>query len=209
MKRYAYLILILLALFSPAFAADFEPVWEHTILPHEGGYSNNIHDPGNWTGGKEGKGRFLGTKYGVAASVYGTSLLKKGIIIKHLTKDQAREIFRQDYWDALYLGDLKSQGIAEELCDEAVNTGKPQTERLLERVWKEIEWATRAPIPVPPRFTPETIQWINAYTKDRHNRISFYNSIKMKRVKFYVNLCKQKPKMRQFFFSWIDRSVDR
>jgi len=189
-------------------AADFLPVWNNTILPHEGGYSNNIHDPGNWTGGKEGKGRFLGTKYGIAASAYGTSLLKQGIIIKHLTKAQARELFERDYWNALHLGALKSQGIADELCDEAVNTGKAQTEKLLERVWDEIEWATKEKIPVPPKFTPETIQWINVYTRERDNRIAFYNSIRIKRVKFYVNLVHKRPKLKQFFLAWVDRSVD-
>jgi lysozyme family protein len=192
----------------PAYAADFQPVWQNTILPHEGGYSNNIHDPGNWTGGKEGKGRFLGTKYGIAASVYGTSLLKKGIIIKHLTKDQAAEIFKRDYWNALYLGDLKSQGIADELCDEVVNTGKGQTEKLLERVFAEIEWAQKKPIPVPARFIPETMAWINEYTRERNNRISFYNSIRIKRIKFYINLVHKKPKMKEFLLSWVDRSCD-
>jgi len=203
-----WIICCMLGSVNPAHGADFLPVWENTILPHEGGYSNNIHDPGNWTGGKEGKGRFLGTKYGIAASVYGTSLLKKGIIIKHLTKDQAREIFKADYWDALYLGDLKSQGIADELCDETVNTGKGQTGKLLERVFAEIEWATKEKIPVSPEFTPETIQWINEYTRERGNRVAFYNSVRLKRVKFYVNLVKKRPKMKQFFLAWVDRSVD-
>ena len=205
--RKLFIILFLLIATS-AFAADFNKVWQNTILPHEGGYSNNIHDPGNWTGGKEGKGRFLGTKYGIAASVYGTSLLKKGIIIKHLTKDQARELFRRDYWDANHFGDLKSQGIADELCDQTVNVGKKQTELLLSRVFAEIEWATKEKIPVEPKFTRATIEWINEYTKPRGNRIAFFNSIRMKRVKFYVVLVKQKPKMRQFLLSWTDRSCD-
>lgn len=206
--RSLAIIALTLVFIRPCLSADFDKVWQNTILPHEGGYSNNIHDPGNWTGGREGKGRFLGTKYGIAASVYGTSLLKQGIIIKHLTKEQAKQIFKKDYWDALYLGDLKSQGIADELCDEAVNTGKGQTEKLIGRVFAEIEWATKEKIPVPPKFIPQTIEWINAYTKDRDNRISFYNSIRMKRVKFYVSLVRQKPKLKQFFFAWVDRSVD-
>jgi len=206
MRKFIICLLILIAV--PAYGADFNKVWQNTILPHEGGYSNNIHDPGNWTGGKEGKGRFLGTKYGIAASVYGTSLLKKGIIIKHLTKDQARELFRRDYWDANHFGELKSQGIADELCDQTVNVGKKQAELLLSRVLAEIEWAAKEKIPVEPKFTRATIEWINEYTKPRGNRIAFFNSIRMKRVKFYVVLVKQKPKMRQFLLSWTERSCD-
>ena len=192
---------------SSAFAADFQSVWENTILPHEGGYSNNIHDPGNWTGGKEGKGRFLGTKYGIAASQYGTSLLKQGIIIKHLTKDQARELFLRDYWLKFHFDELKSQRIAEELCDQSVNMGGAAAEALLGKVFREIEWATNVSVPVPAKFTPATIQWINEYTKTRANRVALYNSIKIKRVRFYVELIGRRPAMKLFFNSWINRSV--
>lgn len=207
--RRSSLILILFFLIAfPVNAADFLPVWEKTILPHEGGYSNNIHDPGNWTGGKEGVGRFLGTKYGIAASQYGTSLLKRGIIIKHLTKDQARDLFYKDYWLKFHFDKLKSQGIADELCDESVNMGGAAAQRLLEKVFKEIEWATKESIPVPAKFTPETIAWINKYTRTHSNRVAFYNSIRIKRVQFYVVLIQRRPALKQFFIAWINRSVD-
>ena len=203
------LLIILIMLFAlPAFAADFAPVWKYTILPHEGGYSNNRHDPGNWTGGKEGKGRMLGTKYGIAASVYGESLLKQGLIIKHLTPDQARRIYERDYWKRFHLDKLASQGIARELCDELVNMGGGGGESLLRWVWLETEWATRQKIPVAPKFTPATIAWINEYTRTRERRIAFYNSVKMKRIKFYSELVRKRPVMRQFFYSWVDRSLD-
>jgi hypothetical protein len=39
-------------------------------IAHEGGYSNDPDDPGNWTGGKVGVGRLLGTKFGIAAKGY-------------------------------------------------------------------------------------------------------------------------------------------
>jgi len=209
--RKLFIILFLL-ITSNVFAADFNKVWINTILPHEGGYSNNIHDPGNWTGGKEGKGRFLGTKYGIAASVWGTTLLKRGIIIKHLTKNQARDLFQEKYWDNYYLGNLKSQGIAEEICDEIVNVGGGQTSILIDRVFREIEWSKSKyqpyKIDVPTNFKPETIEWINQYTEDRANRISFYNSLRMKRLKFYIALVHQKPAMRQFFQAWAERTCD-
>lgn len=204
-----FIITIIFILFAqPLFAADFLPVWNNTILPHEGGYSNNIHDPGNWTGGKEGVGRFLGTKYGIAASTYGTSLLKEGLIIKHLTKEQARKIYERDYWLKYHFDKLKSQGIADELCDEAVNMGGAGAERLLTKVLIEIYW-TGTPIPpIPAKFTPETIQWINDYTKERSNRVAFFNSIRIKRIKFYTDLVKRRPAMKIFFAGWIKRTVE-
>ena len=50
--------------------ADFR----HSVLPftlhHEGGLSLDRRDTGNWTGGKVGLGRLVGTKYGIAASAH-------------------------------------------------------------------------------------------------------------------------------------------
>jgi lysozyme family protein len=45
--------------------SDFNIAFELTV-GHEGGYSNNPDDPGNWTGGDVGEGQLKGTKYGVS-----------------------------------------------------------------------------------------------------------------------------------------------
>ncbi len=192
---------------SSAHAADFHKVFTETILPHEGGYTANKVDPGNWTGGKVGKGILKGTKYGIAANTF------PNLDIKNITVQQAEAIYRKQYWDAYHLGELKSQMIADELCDEIVNGGPGLAQGLLAKVLKEVQWADTEKVffkrnPPPAKFTPETIAWINDYTKDRDNRIAFFNSIRIKRVAFYVNLVERKPPMRQFFFSWIDRVVD-
>ena len=48
---------------------NFEKAFER-LIGHEGGYSTDRNDPGNWTGGKVGSGTFKGTKYGIAANTY-------------------------------------------------------------------------------------------------------------------------------------------
>lgn len=86
------------------------------ILKEEGGYTKNSKDPGNWTGGKVGKGVLKGTKYGIAASSFPT------LDIANLTVDQAKDIYRQKYWttagcDAIVAGpDLP-------IFDVSVNSG--------------------------------------------------------------------------------------
>ncbi len=49
-----------------------EADWRASVLPftlhQEGGLSLDPKDPGNWTGGKVGLGKLLGTKYGIAAA---------------------------------------------------------------------------------------------------------------------------------------------
>lgn len=212
MKRLLIIPLLFLTLISSAMAADFAPIWHNTIKPHEGGFTMDRRDPGNWTGGKVGVGKLLGTNRGIAANTYGESLLRKGKTIKGLTEAECAYLYERDYFRALNLHLLKSQGIAEELTDEAVNMGKGGAERLLAKVFAEVAWAQRdawfKTIPPAPKFTPETIAWINSYTSNRDNRVAFYNSLRMKRVAFYNDLVKRKPSMRPFFRSWIDRTVD-
>ncbi|MEK6760103.1 MAG: glycosyl hydrolase 108 family protein [Deltaproteobacteria bacterium] len=58
----------------------------------EGGYQCDPSDPGNWTGGDIGKGECRGTKYGVSARAYPM------LIIKDITVEDAKLVFRQDYW---------------------------------------------------------------------------------------------------------------
>ncbi len=204
--------LLALATCSPAHAADFAPIWKNTIKPHEGGYTADRRDPGNWTGGKVGAGKLLGTNRGIAANTYGVELARHGKTIKGLSEAECAALYERDYFRRLNLHLLKSQGIADELTDEAVNMGPAGAERLLAKVFAEVAWASRdswfKSNPPPARVTPATIAWINDYTKSRDNRVAFFNSIRMKRVAFYVNLVKHKPSMNPFFVSWIDRTVD-
>jgi lysozyme family protein len=83
---------------------------------YEGGMSTDRHDPGNWTGGKVGVGRLLGTKYGIAASSY------PNVDIPNLTEEAAAAIFKRDYWDKV-AGDLQPIGVDLCLYDAAVHSG--------------------------------------------------------------------------------------
>ena len=38
------------------------------LISHEGGYSEDPRDSGNWTGGAQGVGQLKGTKFGIASS---------------------------------------------------------------------------------------------------------------------------------------------
>jgi lysozyme family protein len=96
------------------------------LIGHEGGYTNNPKDSGNWTSGRVGVGDLKGTKFGVAASSY------PNVDIKNLTLDQAKEIYRRDYWDALSLGSLP-EAVRFDLFDTAVNSGVGTAKILLQR----------------------------------------------------------------------------
>lgn len=94
------------------------------LIKHEGGYSDDPRDLGNWTGGAVGVGELKGTKFGIAAHSY------PYLDIKNLTLDQAKEIYRRDFWDIL--GNAHS-AIKFQLFDAAVNHGRGNAIRFLQR----------------------------------------------------------------------------
>lgn len=99
--------------------------WLDRILGHEGGYSSDRNDPGNWTGGHVGVGKLLGTKYGIAANTY------PHLDIPRLTIDDAVEIYQRDYL-ALLQADQLEPGVAFQLLDFAVNSGPARAIRALQ-----------------------------------------------------------------------------
>lgn len=82
----------------------------------EGGFTDDPRDPGNWTGGKRNKGTLKGTKFGISAASY------PHLDIKNLTLQDAKNIYKADYWDAVR-GDEMPKGLDFILWDIAVNHG--------------------------------------------------------------------------------------
>jgi lysozyme family protein len=95
------------------------------LLGHEGAYSDNPKDRGNWTGGRVGVGTLLGTKYGIAANTYPNE------DIKNLTVERARELYFRDYWGPAGC-DAVPDGVKYDLFDMAVNSGVSRAVRTLQ-----------------------------------------------------------------------------
>lgn len=107
-------------------STDRFPQFIDRLLSHEGGYSADRRDPGNWTGGKVGDGQLKGTKFGIAANSYPM------LDIKNLTRAQAVGIYRRDFWERAQCHKLPP-AVAFQLLDGAVNSGIPQASRWLQR----------------------------------------------------------------------------
>lgn len=95
------------------------------VVKIEGGLSLDPKDPGNWTGGKVGKGELKGTKYGISAKAY------PSLDIKNLTLDQARAIYKRDYWD-MTLCDRLPDPLSHFVFDAAVNQGVSAATEMLQ-----------------------------------------------------------------------------
>ena len=86
------------------------------LINHEGAYSSEFKDPGNWTGGRVNVGELKGTKFGIAANTYGD------IDIKNLTIEQAKAIYYRDWWLKIGADEIPSP-VVYQMWDFAVNAG--------------------------------------------------------------------------------------
>ena len=86
------------------------------VVGVEGGYTANLADPGNWTGGACGRGECRGRKFGISAASY------PDVDIASLSQDQAAAIHKRDYWDHIQ-GDALPPALALLVFDAVVNNG--------------------------------------------------------------------------------------
>ena len=84
------------------------------VLSHEGGYVNNPADPGGET------------QWGISKRSY------PNVDIKALTRSQAVEIYRRDFWGAVNADDMPD-GVAYQTLDFAVNSGVGTAIRYMQR----------------------------------------------------------------------------
>ncbi len=91
----------------------FDEVFERSV-GHEGGYVNDPLDPGGET------------KWGISKRSY------PHLDIKNLTRDEAKEIYRLDFWNRVN-GDKLYDGVAYQVFDFAINSGIETAVRYLQR----------------------------------------------------------------------------
>lgn len=95
---------------------DFNTTFER-LMGSEGGYTDGKGDPGGET------------NWGVSKRSYPT------VDIKNLTKDQAKTIFRRDFWNRISADSLPD-GVAFQTADFAYNSGVETAIRYLQRAVK-------------------------------------------------------------------------
>lgn len=96
------------------------------VIGHEGGFQDQPTDRGNWTSGVINKGELKGTKFGISAASYPT------LDIKNLTVEQAKAIYKRDFWDKLGM-ERFNPAMQYQLFDAAINHGWGNTSKILQR----------------------------------------------------------------------------
>jgi len=97
------------------------------VVGHEGGYTADPADPGNWTSGAIGAGTCRGTRFGISAAAY------PDLDIANLTLDAAKALYQRDYWQRI-AGDRLPTALAVLVFDTAVNNGTRRAIRWLQQV---------------------------------------------------------------------------
>jgi lysozyme family protein len=103
----------------------FHKAFELT-LEHEGLFTNDPADRGNWTGGAINSGELKGTKFGISAMTY------SHLDIINLTQQEAKVIYKKDFWDASQLSDFEAV-ISILWFDAIVNSGKRNANKIMQR----------------------------------------------------------------------------
>ena len=112
------------------------------LLKKEGGYVDHPADPG---------GR---TNFGISQRSY------PHLDIKHLTEDQAKEIYHRDYWQPCNLDMICDQDLAAEILSLVVNIGPARAITLLQQTINRI---SPNHIDIDGRLGPGTAEAVNQF----------------------------------------------
>ena len=146
------------------------------VLHHEGGYVNDPDDPGGET------------NFGIAKRSH------PDVDIKNLTKEGAKEIYKEHYWDR-----NKVESLSEELrhiyFDMCVNQGRGRAVKILQQSAN----AKGANLKVDGGLGPKTIGALNGVELQR---------VRAYRIKYYADLVTRKPDLEKFYFGWFRRGLE-
>lgn len=158
--------------------SDFDKAFQE-VIGFENGYVNDPDDPGGET------------KYGISKKSYPSEN------IAALTLDQAKEIYRQDFWNKLFLHEIASTEIATEIFEQAVNFGVYQAvlhaQEALSLMGRVV-----AVDGTPGPMTRAALREI----KDVSLFVKIMNGLQFSR---YTEIVKSNPVAKKYFVGWLKR----
>jgi len=156
----------------------------------------NFNDAIVKTLAKEGGAKFTdiagdnggATKYGISQAAY------PKVDIRNLTEQQARDIYKRDYWDRVRGDDITSQMIAENMFDTAVNMGVRTASRLVQTML-EIQ-------PADGIIGSASLGVIN-----KQNEKDFLTHFTLVKIGYYASLCNKDRTQSKFLLGWVNRAL--
>jgi len=151
------------------------------VLLHEGGYSNDVSEPGKETN--------LGITAATLEIAKQRGIVPHETVLRALTADTAKDIYRELYWRAVH-ADVLPSGLALALFDTAVNMGVGAAVSLLQGAVK---------VQVDAVMGPDTIRAAQLAGEDGLD--NFFAA----RVARYCDLAARKPALLRFRNGWLRR----
>lgn len=172
----------------------------------EGGLSDHPAD----TGGLTAYGASLKFVEGIAATQDGRDFLERiGVRLpvtrqsmRDVTPDQARAMFRQEFWNSLRLDDYPF-GVALALYDAAVNCGCAQSVKFAQRGYNACVGPNGVRLAVDGKAGPLTRKALCA-----HATPAVLTAMLDARRRFYEELAANKPSQAVFLDGWTNRVND-
>lgn len=146
------------------------------VIEHEGGYVNDPTDLGGET------------RWGITKRFY------PDVDIKNLTKEQAKEIYRRDYWEKNRVEELPEE-LWYIFFDMCINQGRGTAVKILQRAAN----SKGRNISVDGGMGPMTIKAMKGVEVER---------VRAYRVKYYADLVTSNPEQDRFYFGWFRRSME-
>lgn len=150
------------------------------VLKHEGGYVNHPNDPGGET------------KFGITKRSY------PHLQISELTKEDAIQIYYDDWWIKNGYDKYIHPKLAAKMFDTAINMGVKQSNKLLQRALRSVGNISIIDDGI---VGPKTI---NAMSKS--NECELLASYRSEQAGYYRVLIAKKPKLKVFKQGWLNRA---
>jgi lysozyme family protein len=143
------------------------------VLINEGGYVNDPTDRGGET------------KFGISKRAY------PNVDIKNLTTDEAKAIYKRDYWNKVKGDDIADDLVAFEIFDTAVNMGARTSSKLVQMV-----------VGVHPDgvIGEKSLEAINGTDVEL-----LVSKFRLSKIARYLYLIKKRPANRKYLYGWINR----
>jgi lysozyme family protein len=157
--------------------------FEHAIgkvLGHEGGYVNDASDRGGET------------KYGISKRTY------PDLDIKSLTREQAKAIYRRDFWERYKYCQIGDQVISAKLLDLSINMGPNSAHRLLQRALKANGCSDIKEDGIIGRMTLAAVNRVDAS--------ALLAAIRSEAAGYYRLIVASKPDQNKFLQGWLNRA---
>ena len=149
------------------------------VLEHEGGYVNDPNDLGGET------------NFGISKKAY------PDLDIKNLTRDEAKEIYRKDYWDRFKIEKMP-EALRYIYFDMVLNMGYGNAAKVVQRAANGKN-GEPGRIEVDGAVGPATRKALENVELER---------VRCYRVKHYMNIVDRKPEQEKFLFGWFRRALE-